>query len=33
MTENFAVDTGMVMIVLTIPKGIDKPYFDTHATG
>jgi len=30
MTENFAVGTGRVVIVLTIPKGIDKPYFDRN---
>ncbi|MBW2202307.1 MAG: ATP-binding protein [Deltaproteobacteria bacterium] len=28
VTENIAVASGRVVIVLTIPKGIDKPYFD-----
>jgi len=28
MPENIAVATGRVVILLTIPKGIDKPYFD-----
>ncbi len=28
LTENVAVGKGMVVIVATIPKGIDKPYFD-----
>ncbi|TVR43181.1 MAG: ATP-dependent DNA helicase RecG [Planctomycetota bacterium] len=27
-TENVAVDSGRVVIVLTIPEGLDKPYFD-----
>jgi ATP-dependent DNA helicase RecG len=28
LTENIAVASGRVVIALTIPKGIDKPYFD-----
>jgi ATP-dependent DNA helicase RecG len=28
LTENVAVGKGRVVIVATIPKGIDKPYFD-----
>ena len=28
ITENIAVAQGRVVIILTIPKGIDKPYFD-----
>jgi len=28
ITENIAVAKGRVVIVLTVPKGIDKPYFD-----
>jgi len=28
MTENVALDKGRIVIVVTIPKGIDKPYFD-----
>ena len=28
MTENVAVGKGRIVIVVTIPKGIDKPYFD-----
>lgn len=27
-TENVALGKGHVVIVLTVPKGIDKPYFD-----
>ena len=27
-TENLELDNGRIVIVLTIPKGIDKPYFD-----
>ena len=27
-TENVALDNGRLVIVLTVPKGIDKPYFD-----
>jgi ATP-dependent DNA helicase RecG len=30
LTENITVATGQVVIVLFIPKGIDKPYFDRH---
>ncbi len=29
-TENIAVDNDRVVVVLTIPKGIDKPYFDRN---
>ncbi len=29
-TENVPVDTGRVVIVLTVPKGLDKPYFDKN---
>jgi len=29
-TENVALDTGRVIIVLDVPKGIDKPYFDKN---
>ena len=29
-TENVALDSGRLMIVLTVPKGIDKPYFDKN---
>ncbi len=29
-TENVAVDDGRVVIVLKVPKGLDKPYFDRH---
>ena len=29
-TENVALDNGRIMIVLTVPKGIDKPYFDKN---
>jgi len=28
ITENIPVAKGRVVIVLTVPKGIDKPYFD-----
>jgi len=28
ITENIAIAQGQVVIILTIPKGIDKPYFD-----
>jgi len=28
ITENVAVGKGRIVIVVTIPKGIDKPYFD-----
>ena len=30
VTENIAVASGCVVIVLTIPKGIDRPYFDRN---
>jgi ATP-dependent DNA helicase RecG len=30
VTENIAVASGRVVIVLTIPKGIDRPYFDRN---
>jgi len=30
ITENITVASGRVVIVLTIPKGIDKPYFDRN---
>ena len=29
-TENVALEGGRIVIVLTIPKGIDKPYFDKN---
>ena len=29
-TENISLEIGRVMIVLTIPEGIDKPYFDNQ---
>jgi ATP-dependent DNA helicase RecG len=29
-TENVAIGKGRVVIVLTVPKGIDKPYFDKN---
>jgi len=29
-TENVALDTGRIVIVLMIPKGLDKPYFDKN---
>ncbi|HMT94730.1 helix-turn-helix domain-containing protein [uncultured Thiothrix sp.] len=29
-TENIALDNGRLVIVLTIPKGLDKPYFDRN---
>ena len=29
-TENVAVENGRIVIVLTVPKGIDKPYFDKN---
>ncbi len=29
-TENVPVESGRVVIVLTVPKGIDKPYFDKN---
>ena len=29
-TENVVLENGRVVIVLTVPKGIDKPYFDKN---
>ncbi len=29
-TENVALQNGRVVIVLTVPKGLDKPYFDKN---
>ena len=29
-SENIATPDGRVVIVLTIPKGTDKPYFDRN---
>lgn len=29
-TENVALDNGKIVIVLTVPKGMDKPYFDKN---
>jgi len=29
-TENAALENGRIVIVLTVPKGIDKPYFDKN---
>jgi len=29
-TENVAFDDGRVVIVLSVPKGLDKPYFDKN---
>lgn len=29
-TENVALDNGRVLIVLNVPKGIDRPYFDKN---
>ena len=29
-TENVVAESGRVVIVLTIPKGLDKPYFDKN---
>jgi len=29
-TENIPADNGRIIIVLTVPKGIDKPYFDKN---
>jgi ATP-dependent DNA helicase RecG len=29
-TENVALEDGRIVIVLTVPKGIDKPYFDKN---
>jgi ATP-dependent DNA helicase RecG len=29
-TENVAMENGHIVIVLTVPKGIDKPYFDRN---
>ena len=30
LTENVALNNGRIVIVLTVPKGIDKPYFDKN---
>lgn len=30
LTENVALENGRIIIVLTVPKGIDKPYFDKN---
>ncbi len=30
LTENVALGNGRIAIVLTVPKGIDKPYFDKN---
>jgi ATP-dependent DNA helicase RecG len=29
-TENVAIENGRIVIVLTVPKGLDKPYFDKN---
>ena len=29
-TENVELENGQPVIALTIPRGIDKPYFDRH---
>lgn len=29
-TENIAIENGRIVIVLTVPKGLDKPYFDKN---
>ncbi len=29
-TENVALENGRIVIVVTVPKGIDKPYFDKN---
>ena len=29
-TENVALEEGRIVIILTVPKGIDKPYFDKN---
>ena len=29
-TENVALENGCIVIMLTVPKGIDKPYFDKN---
>ncbi len=29
-TENVALENGRIVIMLTVPKGIDKPYFDKN---
>lgn len=29
-TENIALDNGRLLIILTVPKGLDKPYFDRN---
>lgn len=31
-TENVAVENGRIVMVVTVPKGIDKPYFDKNGT-
>lgn len=30
VTQNIALDSGRLVVVLTVPKGIDKPYFDKN---
>lgn len=30
LTENFALESGRIIIILTVPSGLDKPYFDNH---
>ena len=30
LTKNFALENGHIIIVLTVPKGMDKPYFDKN---
>ncbi len=30
LTENMALDNGRIVIKLTVPKGLDKPYFDKN---
>ena len=29
-TENVAIENGRIVIVLSVPKGLDKPYFDKN---
>ena len=29
-TKNIAIENGRIVIILTVPKGIDKPYFDKN---
>jgi len=29
-TENIGLENGRIVIVLTVPKGLDKPYFDKN---